>query len=384
MSLATAVGAASFDRTANTFQLDLSTELAEVIRPDNNAFLDRVGSAGMTAKQRIHYWDEDELNPYVATSVDSLDSGSTTTLNVASGHGLRFKVGTLFKDKALGKTEVMQVTGISTDALTIVRGYGSTSGQTHSAAFEIQIIAHTKQEGWKPTQEDWTQERSSAYNRLQVFGFGITISKERQNVDNTVLASEVAHQSAYRLKEFSRMLDGSLINGIRSADADSDTVYGSMGGILEFASQSNGNVNTTTEDLTENVINELAEDIWDDAGQINNGFILCSGALKRVISTFDQAYRRSDFNTRAAGFTVEKFLTDLGYELEVIVDPWMPNDTIVIGDLSKIKCGPLQGDAVTLEELAKTGRVLEYMVSGSYTAEFRNALDTLGYHNNLS
>jgi len=36
-------------------------------------------------------------------------------LIVASGHGNRFKVGTIFKDKAKGKTEVMRVTDVSTD-----------------------------------------------------------------------------------------------------------------------------------------------------------------------------------------------------------------------------------------------------------------------------
>ena len=182
----------------------------------------------------------------------------------------------------------------------------------------------------------------------------------------------------------SRQLDGSLINGIRSAATESATVYGSMGGLIEFVSATGGNTTTTTENLTENVINTMVKDIWDDAGQINNGFILCGGALKRVIATFDQAYRRSDFNTRSVGFTVERFLSDLGYELEVIVDPWMPADVLVVGDMSKIKCGPLQGDAIKLEELAKTGRTMEFMVSGGYTAEFRNALDCFAFHNNLS
>lgn len=365
----------------------MSTELAETIRPDNTAFLDRVGSASMTAVQRIHYWTEDELNPYTAacSSGDSLIADDTdVTLDVATGHGVRFKAGTLFKDAAIGKTEVMQVTNVSTNQLTIVRGYGSTSAQTHAASFVIQIIAHTKQEGWKPTQEDWTKERTSQYNRLQIFGRGITLARERQLVDQTVIASEVAHQSAYRLKEISRELNGSLINGIRSAATDSDTVYGSLGGLIEFASQSTGNITTTTENLTETVINNMVEQIYNDAGQLLNGFILCGGALKRVIATFDQAYRRSEFNTRAAGFTVEQFLSDLGFQLEVIVDPQMPADVIVVGDLSQIKCGPLQGDAMRLEELAKTGRTMEYMVSGGYTAEFRNALYVLAYHSNLS
>lgn len=62
----------------------------------------------MTATQRIHYWTEDELNPYTATADASLDA-SATSIAVTTGQGARFVPGTLFKDKAIGKTEVMQV-----------------------------------------------------------------------------------------------------------------------------------------------------------------------------------------------------------------------------------------------------------------------------------
>ena len=380
MALATAVGAAQFDRTANTFQLDLSTQLSEVIRPDNEAFLSRIGTAGFVATQRTHYWAEDELNPNTDTVAETLTADDTTCTVTT---GTRFKVGTIFRFNELGKTEVLQVTAISTNDLTVTRGYGSTTGETHATGATIEIIAHPKQEGWKPTQEDWTQERSSAYNYTQIFGRGITLARTRQLVEQTVIASELAHQSAYRLKEIARELDDTVINGIRSV-APSDAAYGTMGGLWEYVTASSGNSTTTTEDLTEAVVNALYKDVWDDAGGVEQGFILVGGALKRVISTFDQAYRRMDFDSRAAGFVIERFLTDLGAELTVIVDPKIMNDLMIIGDLGKVKLGPLSGDAMQLEELAKTGRTLEYMVSGQYTLEVRNALKCFGAHNNLS
>lgn len=384
MALSTATGAASFDRTANTFPIDLSMELSEVIRPDNEAFLSRVGASSLTASQRTHYWVEDKLNPNSATEDGTGINSSVTSVTVASGQGGRFKAGTLFRDAASGKTEVMRVTAVSTDTLTIERGHGSTSGEAHAASFTIHIIGHTKQEGWKPTQEDWTQERTSVYNYLSTVGRGITLTRVRQLVNNAPIASELAHQSAYRLREIGRELDSILINGIRSASAGSDTDYGSSAGLIEYVSASGGNTDTTSESFTEAVVNDMFQQIWNDAGGLENGFILMGGALKRVFATFDQAYRRSDFNARTAGFTVDRFLTDMGTELECIVDPWMPADVVVIGDLSKVRFGPLMGDGVALEELAKTGRTIEYMVSGSYTAEVRNALDAFAYHNNLS
>jgi hypothetical protein len=352
---------------------------------DNTSFLSRIGASGFTSTQKTHKWNEDSLNSNTATLDEDLDN-SETGVNVLAADYSKFKIGTIFKFNERGKSEVCRVTAVDgTPTLTVARGYGSTSGETHTSGAEIIIIAHTKQESWKPTQEDWTKERVSGYNYHSIFGMGIAITYSRQEIDHAGIASEFAHQTAYRLKEIMRSLDSSIINSIRSATEGSDTDYSSMGGLIEFASQSTGNVDITAANLNEAVVNALYKLIWDKAsGTMSRGFLLCGGALKRVISTFDQAYRRTDFDTRTVGFTVEKFLTDLGFELEIIVDPWMPADTIVVGDLDAIKVGPLKGDSMRVENLARTGRLIEAMVTGQYTMEVRNATDKFGVHTNLA
>lgn len=379
--------AVSYNITANTNQLDLSAELAELIRTDNTVFISRLGAMG-SASQTRHYWDEDKLNTNSATAIDTSDgvltaSGSDTSLTVASDQGPRFKVGTLFKNKAKGKTEVMRVSNVSSDVLTIERGHGSTSAEVHAQAFEIHIIAHTRQEDQDMTEDD-TQERSSVSNLTQIFQRGVRISYTREKITNNGIASEFAHQVAYRMKEEMRSLDSSVINGIKSASAGSNSDYRSMGGLIEFVSASGGNTDTTVENLSETVVNDMAEEIINDAGVIENGFILCSPKLRRVISTFDQAYRRGQFSQTNAGFYVENFVTDMGYNLQVIQDPWVPNDVLIIGDLSRVKMMALQGDEMRFEELAKLGRSYRGQITGQYTLEVRNALEAFSYHNNLS
>jgi len=390
-ALAVSTGAAAYSIAAAVKKLDLSEELAEIIRTDNTSFLNRVGVGGLVATQLKHIWTEDKLNPNTADSVDSADgtlgaSGADTSLNVVADEGTRFKIGTLIKDNTAGKTEVMRVTAVSTDTLTLERGHGSTSAEAHAQNFPIMIISHTKQEDWKPTQEDWTQERTGPYNFLSLLGRGIAITRRRQAVLHAGVASEFAHQAAYRLKEIMRELDSSVINSIRSASEGSSTDYSSMGGLIEFASQAGGNTTTTSEAITPSVVNAMVEDIWDDGGMLAGGklFMLVGGVQKRKISAFDQAYRRMDFDSKKAGYVVERFLTDLGFELEIIVDPWVPNDTCIIGDLNRVKVGPLSGEGVGLEDLAKTGRLIEAMVSGEYTAEFRNAVEAFAIHTALT
>lgn len=379
MALAAAAGLASFDQ-AGQF-LDLSNELAAIIRADNTAFLSRVPMVGV-ATEVEHSWMEDALNPWTATCAEALDN-SETALDVATGHGARFKVGTLFTLNVAGFTEVMQVTAISGDTLTIVRGYGSTSAQAGSAGTsdEIRIISHPAQEGQDPPADE-SRLRTKVSNYTQIFQRGIQISDTLRKINMAGVPDEYAYQVARRLQEIMRELDGAIIRGIKSADGGSDTSYRTMGGILEFASQSGGNVTTTSEALSMDVINAMAEQVWNDGGTPN--FILVSGTGKRTISTFDEAYRRSDFSSTTAGYVIDRVITDMGFVLDVLVDPQMPSDTVVIGDINLVNVMPLQGDAMRAEDLARTGRSTKGMVTGQYTVEFRNAKEAFAYHNNLS
>lgn len=380
MALAAASGLASFDQSAGEF-LDLSNELAEIIRRDNTAFLGRVGISG-EATETSHSWMEDMLNPNTATAAEAIDD-TETTIDVASGHGVRFKVGTLFKVARAGSTEVIQVTAVSTDALTVVRGYGSTTAEDHGATTNhtLQIIAHPAQESQDPPADE-SRVRSKVTNYTQIFQRGITISHTMRSVLQAGVADEFTFQIARRMMEIERELDSSVILGIKSASAGSDSAYRSMGGLLEFVSASGGNTTTTSEALTPTVLNDMVKQIWDDGGVPN--FVLVGGKQKRAISAFDQAYRRMTYDGNVAGYVVDKFVSDLGFMLDVIVDPWMPDDVAVVGDLSKVRVLPLRNDAMRAEELAKTGRSWKAQVTGQYTAEFRNALEAFAYHNNLT
>lgn len=382
MALNTASGAASFDITANTNQLDLSEELAELIRADNTSFLSRIGGMEETASQTRFYWNEDKLIPNTATLNEDLDT-SETGVDVATGQGTRFKIGTIFRFEEKGKTEICRVTSVSGDTLTVERGHGSTAGEAHATGVTIKIIAHTRQEN-QDMDEDDTQERSSVNNLLQIFQRGVRIGYTREKIDNNGISSEFAHQVAYRLKEEMRSLDSSLINSVKSSSVGSDTDYRSMGGLIEFVSASGGNTDTTVENLSETVVNDMAEQIVNDAGVVENGFLLCSPKLRRVISTFDEAFRRGDFDSTRAGYFVEKFVTDMGFELEVIQDPWVPDDVLVIGDLNRVRPVVLNSDQMRFEELAKLGRAYRGQITGQYSFKIENALEAFAYHNNLS
>jgi hypothetical protein len=379
MALASSSVLSSFDQSAGEF-LDLSNELAEIIRRDNTSFISRVGINGV-ATETTHSWMEDQLNPNTVTLNEAMD-GVETDLDVSAGHGTRVKIGSLLKNVSeAGKTEVFRVTAIATDTLTVERGYGSTSAETHTNGSTLQIIAHTAQEG-QDLPADESRTRTKVSNYTQIFQRGIQVSHTMRSVLQAGVADEFTFQVARRMMEVMRELDSSVINGIKSADAGSDTSYRSMGGLVEFSSQAQGNTNTTSEALTPTVINAMVKQIWDDGGTPN--FILVGGKQKRAISAFDQAYRRMTYDGNTAGYVVDKFVSDLGFMLDVIVDPWVADDVCIVGDLSKVRVMPLTGDAMRAEDLAKTGRSWKAQVTGQYTCEIRNAKEAFAIHNNLT
>ena len=376
MALAATTPLASYDQSAGEF-LDLSNELAEIIRRDNTSFLSRVGISG-EATETTHSWMEDALNANTATLDESGFDASETDMTFVSTSNIR--VGSLLRNTSeAGKTEVVQVTLVdSATVCTVVRGYGSTTGEAHSTGSKWAII-HPNQEGQDPP-ADASKVRTKVSNFTQIFQYGINVSHTMRSVLQAGVADEFTFQVARRLMEAMRELDMALVLGIKSASAGSDTVYRSMGGILEFAAT--GNTTTTSEALTLSVVNQLAKDIWDDGGYPN--FILVGGKQKKAISTFDQAARRSVYDSTVAGYVVDRVLTDLGFVLDVIVDPWVPDDTCVVGDLNKVRVLPLRNSAMRAEDLAKTGAAFKAQIYGEYTCEVRNAAEAFARHNNLT
>src|SRR3990167_8063471 len=130
MALAASTPLASYDQSAGEF-LDLSNELAEIIRRDNVAFLSRVGMSG-EAVETTHSWMEDALNGNTVTLDESGFDSSETDMTLVSTANVR--VGSLLRNTSeAGKTEVVQCTLVdSATVITVVRGYGSTTGEAHS------------------------------------------------------------------------------------------------------------------------------------------------------------------------------------------------------------------------------------------------------------
>jgi len=371
--------AASFDQSA-VYKLDLSEVLSSILLDDTDV-VSSLGISGESATQTKHSWVEDALNATTVKGTAGAFNVSATALGISASHLARITAGTLLKDSLSGKTEVVQVTAIGAVSATVVRGYGATSGQTHAASATWEIISNPRPQGMSGPKDESTT-RGLKFNYSQIFSKGVKITGTAQAIDHAGISSEDSYQIDLRLRELKRELDRTVIMGVRAASDVTGSVYGTMGGLIDFIGFiAAGNVNGTAETLTPSVLNAMAKQIYDDGGMPTH--IIVGGTQKQKISTFDQEFRRSTLDTRRAGYTVEEFVSDLGMNLQIIVDRWVPNDVCMVVDSSKIKIMPLRTRAFFMEKLAKTGDSNDWQIVGEYTMEVRNAAEAHAYHFNL-
>lgn len=372
----------SYDQSA-TYIYSLDPMVDSILLDDAN-LISVLGfsSDGKPVTQTKHQWDEDELNPVITTAAVSggLNTASTVLLLGAATYS-RVTAGTLITDQLSGKNEVLQVTARTGVSATVTRGFGGTSAETHANAATFDIIANPRPQGMTGPKDE-SVARSRSYNYTQIFSKGVNLTGTALAIEHNGIAAEDSYQIDKRLRELIRELDRTVIMGVRAASDNSDTVYGTMGGLIDYIKHAtSGNTNSTSETLTPSVLNAMIKQIWDDGGEPN--ILVVGGTQKQKISAFDKEYRRSTMDSRRAGFTVEEFVSDLGINLRIVVDRWMPIDMGIVIDSSKIHIKSLQGRAFFLEKLAKTGDAEKWQVVGEYTMEVKQAAKAHAIHWNL-
>ena len=243
----------SYDQSA-TYILSLDPMVYAILLEDAELLNELRIDYSDPATQTKHEWDEDELNPVTvaANATGGLSTGSTS-LMLAATQASRVTAGTLLKDQASGKFEVLQVTAISTNTATVTRGYNSTSAESHAASATFDIIANPRPEGMDGPKDE-SVARTRSYNYTQIFSKGVKLTGTAIAIKHNGISSEEEYQIDKRLRELVRELDRTLIMGIRSSTRHSDTVYGTMGGVIDYVKHaSSGNTNSTPETHTPSV-----------------------------------------------------------------------------------------------------------------------------------
>jgi len=360
-------------------KVDCSQVLAAVLKADKQ-LLGHI-RMGATAHNIEVNWIEDELNPaYV------IGSSTVSTSIACSGYTTASLARILRKSAVLqpGGTEfLMQVSAtVAANTLTTVV-YGSTDHAAFTAT-KLWIVAMPYAD-IDSASEDISMARQKRKNFMQVFERAVQITQTRKNMDMEAVVGELQLQIKRRTLEIKRELDMAIVRGYAyySSSFTGDTELRTMAGLIQLikdydldgTNETDAMIIQASGALTQTRINSLAYRIYDAGGldETSDPIIVVGPTQQRVIAAMEKDLRRVEQGERQIGYYRDIFLTDMGVEMPVVLDRWIPNDKLLILDRSRINIRPMAGDSWHMEKMAKTGRNEKWQISGQYTLEMKNA-----------
>jgi len=349
------------------------SDVISIVSPFETPLLDVLGDPMRAATSTHHEWLEDELLPNKDAIDDAAISDPETESSFDVANGERFCVGDQIQCE--GSKELMLVTAVSGDTLTVVRGYAGTSAEEIATGQVINILGNAALEGGdKPTARFTNRSRFGNYT--QIFTAAVEVSGTDLAASQIGLADEMDYQKQERLRELLRDLENTVINGgmVAANPQGSDTVRRTMKGVLAHLSS---NVYTVGDSgfpsgtaLDEEKLNYVLRKIWESSnGTIDT--IVVGGFQKRKINTFLSALRGYTATDTTYRDRITAYESDFGL-CRIVTTRWMPQDAVMLLDSSRVKVLPLSGRSFHFKPLASGGDYECGELIGEYTLELRN------------
>jgi len=347
--------------------------VVSIVSPYETPLLDVLGDPLYSAQSTHHEWLEDSLLPNQDAINDSnyTDPAADTDFDVDNGD--RFRVGDQIQVE--GSEELMLVTAVNSNTLTVVRGYGNTTAENLADNLVINILGNAALEGAdKPAVRFTNRVRRSNYT--QIFTAAVEVSGSDLAARQAGLASELDQQKQLRLRELLRDLENTVINGSQPASdpQGSGSVRRSMKGIFPHIATHVYNPGDSGfpsgSDLDEDKINYAMRKIWESSsGRVD--LIVVNGFQKRKINSFISSVRAFGATDQKYTDVVSQYESDYG-KCDIIVTRWIPQDAVLFLDRSRISVMPLAGRSFYFKPLASGGDYECGQLIGEYTVEFRN------------
>ncbi len=349
------------------------SDVISIISPYETPLLDVLGDAMREARSTHHEWLEDELLP----NKDSIDDASIsdpdgdTEFDVADG--TLFRVGDQIQVES--SEELMLVTGINGNTLTVVRGYASTTPEDIVDGQVVSILGNAALEGAdKPTARFTSRSRCGNYT--QIFTASVEVSGTDLAASQLGLADEMDYQKQERLRELIRDLENTVINGgqVASNPQGSGSVRRTMRGIVQHLTSRVYHVGDSGfpsgSDLNEAKINYVLRNIWEGSSG-NVDLIVVGGFQKRKINTFTAESRTYGASDTRFTDMINIYESDFGI-CRIVTSRWMPQDSVLLLDSSRVNVLPMAGRSFHFKPLASGGDYECGELIGEYTLELRN------------
>ena len=348
------------------------SDLVAIVSPFETPLLDALGDPQVEARSTHHEWLEDTLLPNTDT-VTTTPTNPETDQEIEVDHADRFRVGD--QARCGDSEELLLVTAVGSDTITVTRGYGGTTAEAITAGSTVHILGNASLEGQDADAARFTS-RTRRSNWTQIFSKTVLVSGSELAVRHLGVADELDFQKTKALRELLRDLENTVIGGIapQANQIGSDSVRRTTNGILpqlvtnRFVPGAGGF--PTGDDLDEAKLNTALRLIWErSSGQVD--LVVVNGYQKRLISQFGAGSRAYAADDPRFTSQVAIYESDFGVQ-RVVLSRWVPRDAVLLLDSSRIQVLPLAGRSFHYRPLAATGDFEKGQVLGEYALELRN------------
>lgn len=349
------------------------SDLVGIASPYETPLLFALGDPLREATSTHHEWLEDELLPNKDTINDATWSDPSADTSFDVDHGDRFRVGDQVQVE--GSEELMLVTAVSTDTLTVVRGYAGTTAEDLADEQVVNILGNAALEGAEKPNARFTN-RIRCGNYTQILTASVEVSGSDMASSQLGLTNEMDYQKEKRLRELLRDLEHTVVGGGRPASdpQGGGTVRRTMKGILQHLASNVFHAGDsgfpTGADLDEAKVNYVLRKIWEvSSGHVD--LIVVGGFQKRKINAFCADSRTYGANDTTFTNLVSLYESDFGV-CHIVTTRWVPQDAVLLLDSSRISVMPLAGRSFHFKPLASSGDYECGELIGEYTLELKN------------
>lgn len=349
------------------------SDLVGLVSPYETPLLDVIGDPIRETRSTYHEWIEDELIANHDTINDStiIDPDAETSFDVDNGS--RFRIGDQIQVD--GSSELMLVTDVSSNTLTVTRGYAGTTAEDLVNNAVVRILGNAALEGADMPAARF-KNRVRKGNYTQIFTESVEVSGSHLASSQLGLADEMDYQKLARLRELVRDLECTVINGGQAASnpQGSGSIRRTMKGIIQhlsthaYATGDSGFPTGTS--LDEAKINYVLRQIWENSNATAD-IILVGGLMKRAINSFlDDVRSYASDDTKFTNM-ISIYESDFGV-CRILTSRWVPKDAALFLNSSRLSVLPLAGRSFHFKPLASNGDYERGEVIGEYTLELIN------------
>jgi hypothetical protein len=296
-------------------------------------------------------WLEDDLMARW-TELDGAITNVATSVSVASGTGSLIAVNDLIKITSTG--EVMLVTAVSTDTLTVTRGYGTTAAAAAADEADVLIMGNAMAQGSGASAEKYSNTVTQ-YNYTQIFKTPFATTNTLEAIKLYGDASELARLRMKKGIEHGESIEYGLLFGERKQDLTGSQPRTTTAGLAYFI-QSSGNVaNIDTSALTKaeqvSALNNWMEGLFTYGSDVKVAF--CSADMLTWLNGIEEDKLRiiNSDNDATLGLTFTEYQTVHG-KVKLVQHPLLVQgyaSRMYAVDLEELSYRPLNGRDTKLQ-----------------------------------